>query len=82
MHRSVSQFFQEWVKILVNCLYLRHKVAGYASGVARRTFSLLGHTPWNRALHIYPTYHPVSVLNTTSWVVFWHAPSEFFLFLF
>ena len=30
----------------------------------------------------FPPYHPVSVLNTTSRVVFWHAPSEFFFFNF
>ena len=28
-----------------------------------------------------PPYHPVSVLNTTSRVVFWHTPSEFFFLI-
>ena len=56
------------------------KLQGYASGVARRTFSLLGHIPWNEALHILITHSPLSPLNTTSRVVFWHAPSDFFNF--
>ena len=54
------------------------------SGIAR-TLSLVGHTPWNGTLHInyysLPPYHPVNILNITSVVIFWHAPSEFYFIL-
>ena len=36
------------------------KLQGYASGVARRNFSLLGHTPWSGALHILLPTPPLS----------------------
>ena len=61
------------------------KLQGYASDAPRWTFSLLGHTPWNGALHkllpILP-YHPVSVLNTTSRWSFGMLPQNFFNFNF
>ena len=86
-HRSVSQFFQEWIKVLVNCLFLSHKVAGLCQWRSQAEFFIVrSHSlEWGFAYIYYyplPPYHPVSVLNTTSSVVFWHAPSEFFNFNF
>ena len=46
-------------------------------GVAR-TFSLVGHTPWNGALHKLLPILPISPCTQHPRVVFWHAPSEFF----
>ena len=47
------------------------------SGVAR-TFSLVGHTPWNGALHKLLPILPLSSCTQHPRVVFWHAHSEFF----
>ena len=40
-HRSVSQFFQEWIKVLVNCLFLSHKVAGLCQWRSQAEFFIV-----------------------------------------